>query len=351
MGLKPVDLIKTLRKGGKPASGYLFLGAEPFYRSRCKQAIRDAVLGSDPDETAAVEVDLSERALANLIDEARTQSLFVSERLIVGRSAEHAVPRTTGKAAKAEQQMVQDYFKDPEAGTVVVIEATRYDSRDRDEKRKIERVEKFFDSVPIHVELHPLSANEAQFVGKHLARQMGVGIDPKVLASLVDMLGSDAFRIENELQKLSLYAGKDAAVTAADLDALVPEARQSGVFEFSQALAARDRARALLLLDTMSRAGMYWPLQLNLIAGLFRHALAAKELGLRNSRQIGSQLQAAGLSVWPERARQVEGIVSRFRLNELRDALIAIYEADKRLRTAGPDDRVAVEMLVMQLTR
>lgn len=351
MGLKPVDLIKTLRNGGKPASGYLFLGAEPFYRSRCKQAIRDAVLGSDPDETAAVEVDLSERDLADLIDEARTQSLFVSERLIVGRSAEQAVPRTTGKAAKAEQQMVQDYFKDPEAGTVLVIEATRYDSRDRDEKRKIERVEKFFDSVPVHVELHPLSASEAQFVGKHLARQMGVGIDPNVLASLVDMLGSDAFRIENELQKLSLYAGKDAAVTAADLDALVPEARQSGVFEFSQALAARDRARALLLLDTMSRAGMYWPLQLNLIAGLFRQALAAKQLGLRNSRQIASQLQTFGLGVWPERARQIEGIVSRFRLHELREALIAIYEADKRLRSAVPDDRVAVEMLVMQLTR
>lgn len=351
MGLKPVDLIKTLRKGGQPAPGYLFLGAEPFYRSRCKQAVRDAVLGSDPDETAAVEVDLGERALSDLIDEARTQSLFVSERLIVGRGAEHAVPRTTGRAAKAEQQMVQDYFQDPEPGTVVVIEATRYDSRDRDEKRKIERVGKFFGSVPVHVELHPLSAAEAQFVGKHLAKQLGVGIDPKVLASLVDMLGSDAFRIENELQKLSLYAGKDAAVTAADLDALVPEARQSGIFEFSQALAARDRARALLLLDTMSREGMYWPLQLNLIAGLFRQALAAKELGIRKAGQIGTQFKSFGLSVWSERARQIEGIVSRFRLDELRVALIAIYEADKRLRSAVPDDRVAVEMLVMQLTR
>lgn len=351
MGLKPVDLIKSLRKGGQPAPGYLFLGAEPFYRSRCKLAVREAALGSEPDETAAVEVDLGERPLSDLIDEARTQSLFVSERLIVGRGAEHALPRTTGKAAMAQQQMVQDYFKDPEPGTVLVIEATRYDSRDRDEKRKIERVTKFFQSVPVHVELNALTPDQAQFVGKHLAKQLGVGIEPKVLASLVDMLGADAFRIENELQKLSLYAGKDATVTAADLDALVPEARQSGIFEFSQALAARDRARALLLLDTMSRAGMYWPLQLNLIAGLFRQALAAKELGLKGSRQIGSELKAFGLSVWPDRARQVEGIVSRFRLEELREALIAIYEADKRLRSAVPDDRVAVEMLVMQLTR
>ena len=58
-----------------------------------------------------------------------------------------------------------------------------------------------------------------------------------------------------------------------------------------------------------------------------------------------------GLGVGSGRARQTEGIVSRFRSEELCAALIAIYEADKRLWIAVPDARVAVELLVMKLTR
>ena len=43
--------------------------------------------------------------------------------------------------------------------------------------------------------------------------------------------------------------------------------------------------------------------------------------------------------------------MSRFRTEELRAPLIAIYEVDKHLWSVVPDDRVAVEMLLMQLTR
>ena len=351
MGLKPGDLIRRFRKGGRPAAGYLFLGAEPFYRSRCRQAVRKAVLGADPDETAKVEIDLGDQPLSDLLEEARTLSLFGSNRLVFGRNAEQAVPNSSSKAGQLIRGRLEAYFKDPVPGTTVLLEAVKYDSRERGEKEKLQRVGKFFASVPVRVDLNALSVREAQFVGRVLAGRMGLKIRDKVVSELVDMLGADAFRIENELEKLALYAGKDREVTRDDLELLVPEARQSGVFQFSEALAARDRTRALQLLDTMSKAGMYWPMQLNLIAGLFRQALAAKELGLRDALQIDARLGKFGLRVWPARARQLAGIVSRFRENELREALIALFEADRGLRSARPDDRMLVEMLVMKLTR
>ena len=350
MGLKPGDLIRQLRKGGKPAPGYLFLGAEPFYRGRCREAVQEAAIGKMPDDTAIEEIDLGERPLTALIEEARTMSLFSSDRLVIGRNAEQAIPRTTSSASQFEKQALADYFSDPAPGTVVLVEAVKFDSHERDEKDKLARVGKFYASVPIRVELDALSTTEARFVGKILAGRMQLKIGPPILDELVDMLGADAFRIENELQKLALYIGSDREVTQQDIDMLVPEARQSGVFEFSHALAERDRSRALGLLDTMSKSGMYWPMQLNLIAGLFRQALAAKELGLRRAGEIGSKLGSFGLRMWPARTRQIEGIVSRFREEELRKALIALFEADRGLRGARPDDRLVVEMLVMKLT-
>ena len=351
MGLNPLSLIRQLRAGAEPAPGYLFLGAEPFYRSRCRRAILAAALGEEPDRTAIVEIDLADRPLSDLIEEAQTLSLFCTERVVIARNAEQAVPSTTGKAAKQAKESVADYFKNHSPGTVVLIEVTKFDSRERDERRRLARAAEFFDAVPAKVSLDALTGAEAHNVGKHLAKQMGVDIPPGVLGNLVDMLGADAFRIENELQKLALFAGGERQITRGDLEELVPEARHSGVFEFSQALAAQDREKALALLDTMAKAGMYWPMQLNLIAGLFRQALAAKELGLQEARQITAKFKAYGLNAWPDRARQLEGIVARFGRKELRDALVAIYEADRSLRSPSPDDRIAVQMLVMKLTR
>ena len=350
VGLKPGDLIRRFRKGGKPAAGYLFLGAEPFYRGRCRQALCEAALGKNPDETAVEEIDLGEIPLTGLIEEARTLSLFCSDRVVIGRNAELAVPRTASRTSDFEAKALADYFGDPAPGTVVLIEAVKFDSQEREEKDKLARVGKFFASVPVRVELDALSVEEARYVGEILARRLQLRIGEQVLNELVDMLGADAFRIENELQKLAMYIGSGRGVNQEDIELLVPEARHSGVFEFSQALADRDRSRALSLLDTMSKSGMYWPMQLNLIAGLFRQALAAKELGLRDAREIGSKLGSFGLRIWPARTRQIAGIIARFREEELRKALIALFEADKGLRSPRPDDRLVVEMLVMKLT-
>ena len=346
MDLKPADLILGLRKGGRPAPGYLFLGAEPFYRGRCREAVREAALGPTPDETAVEEVDLGERSLAELIEEARTMSLFAGERMVIARNAEQALPRSPSNAGKARQQALADYFSDPTPGTVVLIEAVKYDSQDRDDKARLARIAKYFAAVPERVELDALSDADARYVAKVLADRMKLRFASGVLSDLVDMLSADAFRIENELEKLSVFVGTSRAVQAEDLELLIPEARQSGLFDFSQAVAERDRARALGLIDTMARSGMHWPMQLNLIAGLFRQALAAKELGLRDARAIGSKLASFGLRTWPARSRQIEGIVSRFQEDELRNALIALFEADRHLRS----DRLVVEMLVMKLT-
>ncbi len=350
MDLKPADLIMSLRKGDRPASGYLLLGAEPFYRGRCWQALRQAAIGEDSDETAIEEVDLADRSLVELVDEARTLSLFASERVVIARNAEQVLPRLPSSQGRTAQKALADYFSDPTPGTVIVIEAVRYDSQDRDDKAKLERVRKYFAAVPVQVDLEVLSEADARYVAGVLARRLHLGFAKGVLSELVEMLSADAFRIETELEKLSVFVGSGREVTGADLELLVPEARQSGLFEFSQAVAERDRARALGLVDTLAKSGMHWPMQLNLIAGLFRHALAAKELGLRDARAIGSKLGSYGLRVWPARCRQIEGIVNRFERRELRNALIALFEADRHLRSSQPDQRLVVEMLVMELT-
>ena len=157
-------------------------------------------------------------------------------------------------------------------------------------------------------------------------------------------------RIANELEKLSLYVEKEAPVTSADIEALVPEARQSGMYEFYDALSRKDRRRALDVLDTLAGTGEYWPIQINLLASLFRHALVVSEQKLRNAHDVGRFFQGHGLRMWPTRARQVLEIAGRFTRAELETALRRLFHADRDLRRQRPDDRIIMEQLVLSLT-
>ena len=67
-----------------------------------------------------------------------------------------------------------------------------------------------------------------------------------------------------------------------DIAALVPDARATTIFALVNALGRRDRARALEVLDTLTREGEYLPLALAFLSTQFRMALVAREAGLKS---------------------------------------------------------------------
>jgi DNA polymerase-3 subunit delta len=345
--MKPKAFTKSIQDG-KTASGYLFLGNEMFFRDRCRQALKKAVIGNDDE--AFVEIDLKRESLTRLWDETRSLSLFSTARLIYGCNAEAVLPRARSAAADEAQAEMKRYFADPTPGVVVVFECTKFDARERDDKAKADRVAKFFEAVPAAVEMDRLSPDDTFRAVGALAERKGLKAEPDVLAELADMLGGDLARLESELEKLSLYAGESGMITRADVELLTPEARQGGVFELSDALARKDRGRALEIVDTLAAGGAYWPMQLTLLAGLFRQALAVRESNARDSRQVVSALGRHGIRIWPSRAQQLLGIAGKFSKQELEKALTGFFEADRDLRRERPDDRFILEQLIVQLT-
>ncbi len=336
-------------KAGKLESGYLFVGPELFFRDRCRKTLRQAVLGDDDE--GFVEIDFRDKSIADLLDETRSLSLFVTSRLIVGSNVELALPKGgRSKEGDADKTALADYFKSPTPGVVVAFESTRLDPSERDDKSKIDRLLKFFAAVPATVEMDRLSAHDALRAGVALAKQRELDIEHDALTDLVDMLGGDLARLDNELEKLALFAESGRPITQKEIELLVPEARQSGVFELSDALGRKDRARALETLDTLAKSGVYWPMQLTMLAGLFRQALAVCDLGSRNPQQVSAQLSQHGARVWPSRARQLIDIAGQFSRDQLERALVALHQTDCDLRRERPEDRMIIEMLVLDLT-
>ena len=87
------------------------------------------------------------------------------------------------------------------------------------------------------------------------------------------------------------------------------------------------------------------------MATQFRLALAAKEAGLKTSQQAVGFFTKQGVRIWRDRAEQVMNTADVFGTEQLRHALVMLYEADKGLRDTRPDDRTVMEALVVSLTK
>src|SRR5205823_11998060 len=130
-----------------------------------------------------------------------------------------------------------------------------------------------------------------------------------------------------------------------------PEARVTTIFALVNALGRRDRRQSLQILDTLTRDGEYLPLALSFLSAQFRMALVSKESGLRGAGQIQSYFSRLGVPVWSSRAEQIQQTVTKFSKEQLELGLKLIFEADRGMRDARPDDRIVMEKFIFELTR
>ena len=350
--MNPAQFLARVKRNEVPPV-CLFLGQESYNRKRCREAVI-AWSCLEPEQ-----FDANETALAAIIDDARAMSLFASERLMIVVNAEAAMPRTARSAASANEDddsegttaasgdaaLIESYVKSPTPGVTLVFEATRWDF-DGDDKTKTERVRKFYGAVTEVVEFRRFTADEARQELDRIARASKIVLEPAAADALVEALAADVGRIAVELDKLQLY-GKP--ITAESLPLLVPDARQSTIFALVNALGRRDRARSLDALDSLVREGEYLPLALTFLAGQFRMALVAKEANLKGSSQVQSHFQRQGVPMWGSRAEQISFTASKFSKPQLERGLSLIFDADRDLRSARPDDRTVIENFVVRL--
>ena len=345
----------TRTERGEIAPAYLFLGPEAYQRRRARAALLKAALGAAGRENAVTQYDLAETPLAEAIDDARALSLFASERVIFAGNAEAALPSTRSdedavdsEGGTGSDDMLGAYMKDPTPGVVLVFDAPRFEFEGED-KKKQERVRKFYAAVGDPVEFKHASADEARREAAALARRASLSIDPSMVDLLVESLAADLTRIAVEVEKLALYT-HGRPVTEEHVGLLVPDARASTIFALVGALGRRDRSRSLEILDTLFRDGEYLPVALSFLSAQFRAALVAKEVGLRSPQQIQGHFAKMGVQMWGSRAEQVFQTVAKFSKPQLERAMELTFEADKDLRSARPDDRIVMEQFILRLT-
>jgi DNA polymerase-3 subunit delta len=185
------------------------------------------------------------------------------------------------------------------------------------------------------------------------AKRREVTIEADAARELADALGADMMLIASEVEKLVLYVGAKRLVTLGDVETMVLAAKQRSLYELTDAISAKDRARALSLLHGLLNAsdgGEDSAIgHLYMLARTFRQMLVILEKNVRDSRAIWQALWQ-GFRMPPFAAEDVIRQARRYKSRrELTRALRLIARADLELRSQPPDKRLVLERLVLEL--
>jgi DNA polymerase-3 subunit delta len=337
-------------------AGYVLVGDEVFLLDRCRRAVLDALVPVDLRDFCLSDLDLAETNIFEALDRAQTPSLMAPFQVLFIRNLKQLYTRG---AKKEEFAALEAYFRSPNPQALVVFVADhlripsdprRMDLQDKD---RYERIRETLGDWCGIVELARVDEADALKWIAAEAKRREVIIEADAARELADALGADMMLIASEVEKLVLYAGAKRLVTLGDVETMVLAAKQRSLYELTDAISAKDRARALSLLGGLLNAsdgGEDAAIgHLYMLARTFRQMLVILEENVRDSRAIWQALWQ-GFRMPPFAAEDVIRQARRYKSRrELTRALRLIARADLELRSQPPDKRLVLERLVLEL--
>lgn len=162
---------------------------------------------------------------------------------------------------KEAQQMkdiekLESYIENPLSSTVFVVS---YKEKKLDARKKFTKLVK---EKGVLFTTKKMYDRELPQWSQEMIQLKGLTINQKGLALLVDHIGNDLVRIENEIDKLSVNLGKRTTITEDDIEQYIGVSKEYNVFELQSALAAKDLAKSIRIIQYFEANPKAGPIQL-----------------------------------------------------------------------------------------
>lgn len=179
------------------------------------------------------------------------------------------------------------------------------------------------------------------------AEEKGGEISSEAVSMLAALVGTDLRLLEQEIEKLLLYAD-GRQVTTDDVAALVSHARETSIFDLVDCVGRRQTDRALRLLHRLLDDGQAPLYLLAMLARQIRILIQVSEL---QARQLTPKEIAGRLKLHPYVVEKGLAQARNFDLAQLEAAHEHLIKADWAIKTGEADEVLALDMLVVALTR
>jgi DNA polymerase III subunit delta len=319
---------------GAPQPVYVLHGDEAFLKRQVLAALKALVLGSE--EGFGLSSHPGDKATyATVHDELETLPFLSPRRLVVVDSADPFVTR--------ERQRLEKYVAKPCATGVLVLDVNAWPANTKLAKA-------LPDAGTIACKT-PATHHLPQWCKEWCAERHGKDLAVPAARLLVDLAGPDMGLLDQELEKLAVYAGEAKRISEEDVDRLVGQSREENTWKTFDMIGAAKVGEALTFLGRLLEQGQE-PLKL---LGAFsmqlrRLAQAARLHG--DGLALDRALDEVGVPSFPaarQGAQQQLRHLGRRRLNQVYDWLL---QADLGLKGGSQlPPRTLLERLVVQLAR
>lgn len=323
------ELIREAR-GGKYGTVHVLVGEERLFIDRAVRALRHASVGEGPGGFNDEILDGKGLTSRRVVEAANTLPMMARARFILVRRVDDL--------AVAELDGLIAYLNAPCESTCLVLTAEKVDGRS-----KLAGVAKKKGYWTDAGTLKP--ADIRSFIADE-SKARGVKVDGHAAAALADALGTDLAAIDDALERLSLFVGKDAAIDVAAVEACVTRIRVDSIWSLVDAVGMRDGRKALIAAGSLL-ADREPPLRILAMVTRQLRMVARMRHGLENGLSPEEAVRAAGAP--PFKARDMTTAAKRFNNPELAAAFGILAETDIAMKGSRVPSETLLEGALLRL--
>ncbi|HEY8399530.1 MAG TPA: DNA polymerase III subunit delta [Flavihumibacter sp.] len=233
---------------------------------------------------------------------------------------------------KEAQQMkdidkLENYIANPLPSTILVV---GHKEKKLDGRSKLAKLLK--DKAEL-VQTKKLYENQLPGWAEKLVQSKGFSIDQKACLLLVDHIGNDLSRIENEIDKLLINLGGRTTITEDDIERYIGVSKEFNVFELQDAIARRDMPKALRIVQYFEHNPKAGPIQMVLPALYNFFSRVFMVFGVRGSDE---KLIASTIGASPFFVKDYIQCSQRYGYEGIERVLLLLHEYN--LRSVGIND-------------
>lgn len=261
--------------------------------------------------------DLTTSTLSDILDESSMMSLFSTTKIILG------INFTLDKLSKNDIEYLTNYLKSPNKDAYIILIANKIDLRVKESKI-------FKDNFKVIDTTKTNNQEDTVTYIKDYITNNNHQINSQNLEYLTNKLGTDIYNINNELDKIFTYLGKEKEITKDTIDLLINDKIDDIIYEFTNAILDNDYNKMIKMYQDLTRENIGSDYFIVSIANSFRQSLIIKIL----TNQYKSREEIAKVIGKKEfYVRKMQERLSNYTETDLTNYLNKLFIIDKNIKT------------------
>ena len=313
------EVIKIVNdiKGGNIKPIYFLMGEEPYYIDKLSDYIEQNVLSEEEkgfNQTVFYGRDVS---IEDIISSSKRYPMMAERQVVIVKEAQD-LAKTIDK--------LESYAENPMPSTVLVI-CYKYKTLD---KRK--KMTKLLDKRGVVYESKKLYENQVGEWIKRVLSGKNYSIEPKANAMLVEFLGTDLSKINNELEKLQIILPKGSTITPKHIEENIGFSKDFNIFELRKAIGDRNQLKAYTIADNFAQNPKDNPIVMttSLVFSFFVQLLKYHGLKDKNPKNV-----AAALGVNPFFLKDYDVALKNYPMKKVSQIVAALRDIDVKSKGVG----------------